>query len=139
MASKMKQAFEEHQEFIQDTFITACEGGINYWHNCISYDHKKGIYKGWDVEDNEFRDDVTFSTIREGIEALIALVDDDYVNSDIRFGVKGEQIPAESRIGILAKNLHTHYPNYQYDLLDIDAGDADIIVQFAMFGTVIYG
>ena len=120
MASKMKREFEnemERKEFLEDTFITAIEGGINYWFIVNEYYPDKHIAIGFEEEDTGYFSDgyVALSTdhIADGIDALIKLAE--------------------------TTSLRCHYETHGYRYLDLDAGDADIIVQYALYDEVIYG
>lgn len=108
-----------------DLFITACEGGVNYWSQVNDYhwgygdvedldgfsaylvDHEDDeqvwvldratITKGWRLATTTFRDTISWST---GKPPVVWTPDSDW---------------------------------------DYDAGDADAIVQIALFGEVVYG
>lgn len=135
MASKMKREFEnlmERKEFLEDTFTTAIEGGINYWFIVTHYSPDKHIATGEEEEDTgNFSDAyITLDTdvIHDGILKLIKLAETGYGD-----------IPPESDVGRLATALRSHYETHGYRYLDLDAGDADIIVQYALYDELVYG
>jgi len=133
MASKMKREFEnqlERKGFLEDTFITAVEGGINYWFIVNEYYPDKHIAIGeeedWGASSNA---NITLDTdvIHDGILKLIKLAETGYGD-----------IPPESDVGKLATALRSHYETHGYRHLDLDAGDADIIVQYALYDELVY-
>ncbi len=135
MASKMKREFEnlmERKEFLEDTFITAIEGGINYWFIVTEYNPDKHIAIGEEEEDTETFSDAYIAldtdVIHDGILKLIKLAETGYGD-----------IPPESDVGRLATALRSHYETHGYRHLDLDAGDADIIVQYALYDELVYG
>ena len=135
MASKMKREFEnemENKQFLEDTFITAVEGGINYWFIVREYFPDKHIAIGFEEEDTGYFSDgyvcLYPELIADGIEELIRLAETGYGD-----------IPPESDVGRLATALRSHYETHGYRHLDLDAGDADIIVQYALFNELVYG
>lgn len=108
------------------TFITALEGGIGYWSDCETYRWRK---PGTDDED------------REGFEATVLVDgrgDPVAINADvIRRGFlklqdEGVQVsPTIQQAGLLAW--------FCPDQDDLDATDADVIVQLGLFGEIVYG
>ena len=139
MASKMKREFEnlmERKEFLEDTFTTAIEGGINYWFIVNHYSPDKHVATGEEEADSgNFSDAyITLDTdvIHDGILKLIILA---YKSVGTGYG----DIPPESDVGRLATALRSHYETHGYRHLDLDAGDADIIVQYALYDELVYG
>lgn len=135
MASKMKREFEnemERKEFLEDTFITAVEGGINYWFIVAQYFVDAHIAVGYEEEQSEKFTDCSIcldrDVIHDGILKLIKLAETGYGD-----------IPPESDVGRLATALRSHYETHGYRYLDLDAGDADIIVQYALYDDLVYG
>jgi hypothetical protein len=95
---------------INDIFITACEGGVNYWARVSNYSPENGTAKLHEVGDEN------------SVIAIHSLN-----SSVIRKGLK---LALESEYEGIRKIA----------VIDIhDAIEADIIVQFGLFGEVIYG
>ena len=96
---------------LHDIFITAIEGGINYWASVTSLDRIDDEDIDWhaliSVHDSGDLRVIDKDTIRKGIKAL-------------------------------AKSQHLHHLD---DLVEdnMDATTADVIVQMALFGDIRYG
>lgn len=112
----------KREQFIQDLFVTAIEGGIDYWANFQSINKidKPGDTLGWWYESVHIIDDdgdsyvIDKNTIVKGINMLVKL------NAD------------RDKHLILANRTNG-------DDGDFDALDADKIVQFGLFGELVYG
>lgn len=113
------------EQFLWDVFVTACEGGINYWARIERYHHStngkddlEGFHaKIFDTEE-EKRHDIHRATIEHGLKA---------------FQKPGVHINAELRGQILAADV-TNGEN-----VTLDAEGADAVVQAGLFGQVVYG
>ena len=108
------------------TFITALEGGIGYWSRCETYRWRK---PGTDDED------------REGFEATVY--------------VEGEGEAQRIDAGVLARGFELLQDEatrvsptireaglrawFAPDHADLDAQDADVIVQLGLLGEIVYG
>ena len=108
------------EPFLRDVFTTAIEGGINYWARVTEYrwtetDPAK-VYALVVDEENDAADvtyRLTLEIVVNGIKAVLA-------KPQLRTGLVGH---------IMA-----------LDAGEIDADDADVIVQLGLFdGTVVYG
>lgn len=110
-------------ELLHTIFVTAMEGGIGYWSTCTGYRWSKdgagdtedleGFYANIeDVEEDSKPHRIDRDTIIKGVAKLLTSTECRWL--------------AEKFFGDL-------------DDIDLDAGDADIIVQLALFGTVVYG
>jgi hypothetical protein len=122
-------------ELLHGIFVTALEGGIGYWSRCDKY--------RWSIGDGEVED-------LEGFEAVVREMDDDgeegpelTINREVV--LRGLKALAEGTATWGGRELH---PNYRAKALvwltapasaDIDANDADNIVQAGLFGDVRYG
>jgi len=96
---------------VQNIFVTAMEGGIDYWATILVYDWPK--IEGEIVnEDTGKRHEVNAMTVLDGIENVASRVGQDWY------------------AGPLMERIETE--NY-------DASDADVIIQAGLFGEVIYG
>jgi hypothetical protein len=113
---------EVEDEFIRDIFTTALEGGIGYWSACALY--------RWDtVQPNEF------------VAVIHELDPDDDETADEHGYGPAINIDHAVIVAGLTK-MAEKYPQQFLDIVkdeDYDAGDADIIVQLAIFGEVKYG
>jgi len=137
-----------YNDFAHDIFVTACEGGINYWadvsdYHYISKHHTHMTLRGWSATltvDNEDGSN-TFSVyplqwevIGVGIFRLVKHFKDIQPESyshpliqsmvdEVGFELyKAEKFNSYERVG----NRH-------------DAEWADIIVQYGLFGELVYG
>jgi len=96
---------------VQNIFVTAMEGGIDYWATMMVYDWPK--IQGEIVnEDTGKRHDVNAITVIDGVEYVASRVGQDWYAGPL--------------IERIANN-------------DYDASDADIIIQAGLFGKVVYG
>lgn len=113
------------EEFLDDVTITAIEGGIGYWSVCHSYK--------WDDEPEvtaviqEF-DEGTGEPYGDKITVNRALI-----RKGIKQVISGEAGVHESMVKLIAGASAAN------DGCDIDADAADVIVQAAIFGELVYG
>lgn len=110
-----------------DIFTTALEGGINYWAECSEYhwcdEHYNEDYRGFfavihDVEadaEKEYR--IDRAVIVKGYTLAV--------------GDEGKNVRWSTKRPPLVITEDTDW--------DFDANDADVIVQFGLFGKVVYG
>lgn len=117
-------------EFVHDVFVTACEGGINFWAEVDQYHWSDGnrnpdlygffatvrAYDIDDFDDAKFRVDA--SVIAAGLQQ-IAAGPVEYLGEGLRTTIIQAAIAGDAG--------------------DIDANDADTIVQVGLFGRLIYG
>ncbi len=112
----------QRQQFLADILTTALEGGIDYWASvkCIQRD-MQGNPMGYQVRDCEDPSEPWCAVTRQSIVVAMQLVTDSSVKvrEDIRTAV------------ILA--------DHNNDACDIDAEAADVLVQIAAFGEVVFG
>lgn len=126
--------------FMRDIFITACEGGINYWCALERYTHSRPTETGRRPDYDNFR-----AIVREEDEGQDLLIDrtviakgcailigdfgtDIKLNNNDRNRIRGILIAAAAR-----PDDADEYAGY------LDASDADYIVQIGLFGEVMYG
>lgn len=107
-----------------DVFVTAIEGGINYWAEVITYRHLEGE-EGWQA--------VVID--RESDENLPHRIDQEVITRGIERAV-GNVVNGYHATAV--NNLHRSLLGLTDDA-DYDADTADMIVQFGLFGEVIYG
>lgn len=111
---------------IADLFVTAIEGGSNYWINHI-------VHKGWKKEESQTKwwyDDTTY--VGTDRLHLIVEAEDDLEQHE----VKGREA-VEKGLAILAAK----YPHHMKDIIDDnhDAATADAFFQCVVFGEIVYG
>lgn len=119
----------ERQEFLWDIFVTAVEGGINYW-------ARIGRYRpGEDLEPNddfyaEIVDPISVDENGSGVNYII--------NQQVI--IRGLDLICTNKVQLnstITKDIL--YANMKNDGGEIDAERADCIVQAGLFGKVIYG
>lgn len=114
------------KEFLSDILLTAIEGGINYW----AWQHARS----WD-EDYEILNAITISPMDEdGSEGTQVTVDHAKLEEAIAL-IVGPQSEFEVRDDILQQIVLATRNN---DAGEIDAEAADVIVQAACFGEIVY-
>ena len=106
---------------LHDEFVTAIEGGIGYWSEVIQYDWDRADWFAVieDIEGDQHR--ITEDTIRLGFRRLA----DDAVRAEVRSA-------ARSLLYSGGKDTEA-WEDVQ------DADTADMVVQFALFGVLVYG
>lgn len=126
-------------EFLSDVFITALEGGINYWAWVDEYQHSGDTPHAniMDGEDDAKPYTVTPHTVLLGIAAILS-ARAPYYNpnapdpaqrtqcGDMKYLTKGLADTVRSAV-------------IEQDAGEIDASAADCIVQAALFGEIRYG
>ena len=137
----------ERIAFLSDVLVTAVEGGIGYWSQCDGYrwDTDRWEYAelgvtlyvpAHEVDAADYRLPVGHGLIEswgEETPAYTVRVTLDAIASGIGIVTRGEAGVHKDYIGdVFSASLHN-------DAGDIDAGTADMIVQAAVFGKVIYG
>lgn len=130
----------ERAEFLSDVLTTAVEGGINYWAAVADYrwwsptlsggtaEHSDGLANAY-VTVHPADDDADFEPKTIGVDDIARAI-----NIIAKPGVRPspEWMSGESEELIKSASREN-------DCSEIDAGDADNILQVAMFGKVIYG
>jgi hypothetical protein len=140
----------ERVQFLRDVMITALEGGVGYWSvaDQITIEHENDDL--WYARYTLFcldGDDPTGKEAGEcGLstqEAPVPLCQGHLIDPDaIARGMGLARRPADQSDAIgwhISNRRHVIKANRENDAGDIDAGDADCIVQLAAFGKVIYG
>jgi hypothetical protein len=118
---------DERKQFLNDVITTAVEGGIGYWSQVSDYhwgDEIETTVRVHELDDDGTPDAIGVPITPAKIEDAIKLIltkdsHGDYIHSRIRSNIF--EASAENDAG------------------DIDADLADIIVQIAMFGKLVYG
>lgn len=111
------------QQDIDDIMVAALEGGINYW--CDEAAVEGGEYLGKYASDQ----------ISRGGTLLLHDTDEDaYRKLDLEKFLKGFKLWLEN-----GGDQYGAVQGHEVDCCNIDAGCADEIVQYALFGEVVYG
>lgn len=111
------------QQDIDDIMVAALDGGINYW--CDEAAVEGGEYLGKYASDQ----------ISRGGTLLLHDTDEDaYRKLDLEKFLKGFKLWLEN-----GGDQYGAVQGHEVDCCNIDAGCADEIVQYALFGEVVYG
>ena len=120
---KVESRVELTQQDIDDIMVAALEGGINYW--CDEAAVEGGEYLGKYASDQ----------ISRGGTLLLHDTDEDaYRKLDLEKFLKGFKLWLEN-----GGDQYGAVQGHEVDCCNIDAGCADEIVQYALFGEVVYG
>lgn len=131
---------DSRKQFLANIFTTAVEGGIGYWCSCDSYH--------WSNSDGSSDLDDFYADISEMESGLQYRIDKSVIQRGVQLFVShcGGEIDSNGSPGSWDPIPSTHYwleflaaNRTNGDDGDFDAGVADIIVQFGLFGKVIYG
>ena len=125
--------FELDNQFFEDILVTALEGGSNYWIGYININHPRGA-KPRDIPTSMW----AAQAINEGKSVDFHLEGDEKETL-----TKGALV---NGVSIWATNHPTNMTivddgngHMTIDTANIDASDADAILQYALFGKVVYG
>jgi hypothetical protein len=124
--------FALDEQFFEDILVTALEGGSNYWIEGIQINHPGGARpKG--VPSSIW---ASQALINGG--SVIFKTDDDRILTlnDFHNGVK---VWAEKHPNTIASTISTENNKITLDPSNLDANDADAILQYALFGKLVYG
>lgn len=118
-------------EDIDDIMVSALEGGINYWCRKVEV---KGDYFGEYASDQ----------ISRGGELVLHDAEENklYTISKEKFIEGLKKYIAAGNTGCIAReknSIGVYTGKLNIDPCNIDAGAADCIIQYALFGDVIYG
>ena len=110
-------------DLAEDVWVTALEGGSNYWIDRVDYERKYSIKSGTDLIKN--------------FEVTV------YHNADDWEGDDGEVTVGKS-LDIVARGINGLLPDVKLTIMnpytcDIDAAIADAIIQCGLFGSEVYG
>ena len=120
---KVEIRVELTQQDIDDIMVAALEGGINYW--CDEAAVEGGEYLGKYASDQ----------ISRGGTLLLHDTDEDaYRKLDLEKFLKGFKLWLEN-----GGDQYGAVQGHEVHCCNIDAGCADEIVQYALFGEVVYG
>lgn len=113
-----------YKAFLFDIFVTACEGGINYWASIHKYKWRDSG-GGTDFETFEARavDEHDGDTV---------VIDKEVIHRGLQRILNDAKLPS-----LYAEKLIERIENLEAS--NIDATDADTIVQIGLWGEVLYG
>lgn len=125
----MNDTATAHDQMLWYVFVTALEGGVNYWSECSEYHHS--------FDGGHGADDLHgfYAVIRdcEDENDTVYRIDRDVV-------ARGWELAATEWADKIRWNCDGPPPLVAEDTdWDHDAGDADVIVQLGLFGKVVYG
>ena len=135
----------ERKQFLFDVFVTALEGGIDYWFVVTSYRHAKADPEGTGpgaFEGKCYDLDGFYARGHEEGESTRLLINAATVEKGLYLIRSGG-----SDLNAAGKALHMHHALRSkvigaegvLNANDIDAELADCIVQIGLFGEVVYG
>jgi hypothetical protein len=130
----MKTKISKNKAFLSDVIITAVEGGIGYWSSVSKYRH--GYSDGLDDDNRQPATALVHVEDSDGTPAGSLPLTTTAVAKAFRLicdkSVDNLSINPEWRTRMVAAY-------WAKDSCDIDAEDADQIVQIALLGDVVYG
>jgi hypothetical protein len=122
---------EHNNELFGDILCTALEGGSNYWIETIKFLPPYNKPKGCSVSE------YATSELNAGKTIQIVDVDNehhDLTMGDLIFGIKRWAHCHPNRVSIITENGRS-----EIDAGNIDANEADTILQYALFGKWVFG
>lgn len=125
---------ELDDEFIEDVVCTMLEGGSNYWVDTIDIDHPEGQrprytpVSTWAADALNKGGNITIYPIEEE-DGIVTINRENLVS-----GVKQLIDEHPDRVAV----TYDHKANH-IDFGSMDADDADAILQYAVFGDLIFG
>lgn len=119
----MPKRSRARQEMLYTIFVTALEGGINYWASVESYSHNENNFTARatinEIGDGWGEDDIYHNVNCETIAAGLNLI--------------SKSVEYKTFAARIRKNLKS------FDDFDLDADDCDAILQMGIFGEIVYG
>lgn len=112
---------------LNTVFVTALEGGIGYWSRCSRY--------RWGIKDDNGRvtEASDFIAVIEDEDGTEYVIDRAVITRGIRLATEHGDWNAYHKAALSALTFGN------YADLDLDAETADLIVQFGLFGELVYG
>jgi hypothetical protein len=132
----------DYDTFIHQTFTSAMEGGVNYWASVSKYRWALRHDSGAVVTDSygdpcEDYEGFTATLLdNEDEDAEPRVVNREVIERGIRALADGT---AKTSVNLRKKMLVVVNAPEMAAMLDLDASDADCIVQAGLFGEVVYG
>lgn len=138
MTSAQQLAYDE---FVHNIFVTALEGGIDYWFVSKTYQWELGVGGGCDLENfratgycNDDEDPELLTIDKDVIVWGLLRI----IGGDATFG--GKPLTEDDHLFKTVQAACEYDPEYGYDVNTVvDADIADCIVQVGLFGDVRYG
>lgn len=134
----------ERLEFLHDVMVTALEGGVGYWSvadKIVRHENDRLWYASYvlfceDPDEPKEAGECGLSTK----EKPVPVCQGHLINPDAIARAMGlVRDPNNADIGWhISQRRHVIEANRENDAGEIDAGDADCIVQISAFGTVVY-
>jgi hypothetical protein len=125
-----------YEQYAKDVFDTAIEGGINYWADIyeVSNDEGRGWYAKLTVSDSYYEDGagsvIDWWTVMSGTQRLVMQPEGSGVNYEA--GSLISQV-----VAVLKEAAETD--DYEKFLNMYDVEWTDIIVQYGLFGELVFG
>lgn len=126
MKNYVSVKIEVTDEMIDDICCSAFEGGITYWCN-------KAEVVGGDLKGASYASDA----ISRGASILLHEFEDDHVGKEDTYTLTKEKVLVG--IQMYVTNIISDKLDRILDLSNIDSEDADIIIQYGLFGEIVYG
>lgn len=120
---KVDKSFTDDE--VEDLIITALEGGSNYWYDIIEVLPSPNI-----IGDVDMYPKIMYS---DGV--IIGTKDDDTINGSKRWTLNRHTITRG--LQAWADNMPKSFAKFMAG--DYDADDADVFLQYALFGEVVFG
>lgn len=128
----MKIEFEIDDSVLEDVFVTAIEGGSNYWY-FLSDEAVRLIRKSVPKEEESHISVATFKAVMKGVEVPIH----DAFDEEEQVGLISLKTMAE-RLSKLATSDERHHLLAHIEE-NGDADSADVVFQYLALGEVVYG
>ncbi len=132
----------EFDIFVHQTFTTAMEGGVNYWASVENYRWALRDASGALVKDSfgdpceDYQGFTATLLDNEDEDAEPRVVNREVIERGIRAIANGT---ARTNTKLRKEMLVLVNAPEMAEMLDLDAGDADCIVQAGLFGEIVYG
>lgn len=128
----MKIQIEIDESVLEDVFVTAIEGGSNYWY-FLSDEAVRLIRKAVPREEESCLSIATFKAVMKGVEVPIH----DAFDEEEQVGLISLETMAE-RLSRLATSDERHHLLAHIEE-NGDADSADVVFQYLALGEVVYG
>ena len=143
VTTQTQEYTDERKQFLWSVFVTALEGGIDYWSRCESYrwsngDNKTGDYDTFRAvimvpDRNADERVINIDTIAKGVDAIAKARKPYYDPNGAKTQCKSVKFLTQYVANTVRNASHDNEGG------DIDASLADAIVQVGLFSEVTYG
>jgi hypothetical protein len=136
---------EVDMKWVNDLLITATEGGVNYWCEDLhvvlrpSGDDIKKVEDWFVANDSngiEYLKDVSLQILAGGT-VLFMEIEDDHKDNEAEYTLTLQKVLRG--IQIFTNKGMTESDHLKLDLENMDANDADLLIQYGLFGEVRFG